>query len=761
MNSFKLYINDYEETGVVFTFRYSELLDERLDEAYVDIYNSYVEAYAPTSDVRVEIYQNNALADTQHYIVSNDNSTEYPIGSRKYKHTIHLLERTKLLDGIVCSALTFTNVMSDSDIIPAKTIANLYEASIVKDFCNKYAGLILLEKIYFGLVPSFVGFETDLRLPSVDDVGKDFEPLTPALCGEGLKYMAERNFQYDHYESYYKVFNCSDCDGDHKITSDGGYECDVLVTYATDSTILSAETLKNVSQLRVDYYIHTNSANDAYLLEFFIDVEKEKNYAAKRYTITDCINRILECAPYTLYNHSKQTPQYVLDGVIYEDGISSNVYKKGSQSEKYANIIAPEFTLPSGTLREQLKMIGAFIHAEPYVEYPNIIKFLPLSNQSKCSLSNKQYVYASAKTDITQYHTSIRTNAKNIVSSDNEMKIKEVPQIVRTETQYIKINEDNAVAMTDFPIYSVVSVKCGILDNDGQFYIDMTDITSFVFEKTVYDAHLSSYAGSYPFTKEFAIYYTRGEKNIKELFFEAPHAVNQAKYSPFSICNILEVALRGTENKKKASDIKEYIVNKKLIPLVFFQIEYIPLMSAYLSFSKNLLASGNNYEQIYNQGENLIESRYFGEHMKGIAARLGNQEEERTYLLKNISDVPKIDQTLDEYAISAVNTEIMPYHIKCTLGLSKDYNRISEYIGINNVKRLYQIPENNIEDRRIVLRDKLIVTRHSGEYYGCEGIVCDLDVFGAGLSGYYHNHGEVEDVPINVAIFRGYNKKKN
>ena len=111
MNSYKLYIKQagewQEVTTPVFPFSWGELLDERLDEAYVTVY-SRVEQYNRLDRVRVTIHNGNKVRD-EYFAIASDSATESPVGSGRYKHDLYLIELMKLTEGIICSSITFTN----------------------------------------------------------------------------------------------------------------------------------------------------------------------------------------------------------------------------------------------------------------------------------------------------------------------------------------------------------------------------------------------------------------------------------------------------------------------------------------------------------------------------------------------------------------------------------------------------------------------------------------------------------------------------
>ena len=384
-----------------------------------------------------------------------------------------------------------------------------------------------------------------------------------------------------------------------------------------------------------------------------------------------------------------------------------------AQAEKYDQIYAPEFSMTQCTLREQLKVIGGYIHAEPRLLENDEIVFEEYGNTEISPVGGLPYVFESTSCDINQYCTDIRTNASNLVNSLGYAQGVVIDpadgffRSLRTETQYARVTDENGICMTQFPVYSVRKLECGILSAaDGvTFALPMLDITPYVFEATRYSANLSDYAGGYPSSKQYAVYFTRGQNNIRGLFYQVPNAISSAVFSRYAIVNILAACT----SELTAAQIDSLVTNNP--ENLVFRITYDPIYSTYLSHGKQLhIAGETNYTQIYNQSGNLIETTYFGENLKGAAARLGNVEQERTYIFSKLTDIPKAGQMLDEeYAISAVSTEVMATYIKCTLALTKDFNRISQYVGISSNKRTYEVSESAAYQRDILLKEYLIV----------------------------------------------------
>jgi hypothetical protein len=123
-------------------------------------------------------------------------------------------------------------------------------------------------------------------------------------------------------------------------------------------------------------------------------------------------------------------------------------------------------------------------------------------------------------------------------------------------------------------------------------------------------------------------------------------------------------------------------------------------------------------------------------------------------MLSSRAQIPKTGEMLDGYAISAVHVEYMPKYIKCTVGLSKDFNRISEYIGVNSVKRMYEISERQAINRDILYKEYIVITDDASlpnddgtlfkNFYGF------IDAFG--------NYSNSIDYLVKAFIFQGYKK---
>lgn len=624
-----------------------------------------------------------------------------------YKHDLYLIERTKLLEGIVCQSITFTNTLGHNYLnnpylaltnYTYKETTNLIPTNNYRDRANECFGKLFTSPKERGTI---------IPVGSVlKEALEEFLYQINIAMPDGSKFAGSgrATIVNDSETTAYQTFNgIPNIDIGGTLSISCNVACDATVTDGTTSTVYSID------------------------VEFaYIIAGVENRYPPKPYTITDCINRVLELAEPLFVG---QNPRYVLDGVTYENGeikpySDTQKYAPGSLAEKYDNIQAPEFTMTQCTLREQLKVIGGFIHAEPRLEYPNKITFVPYCLGTQAEIGQLPYIQDSKEQSLNEYCTEIVTNAQNLVNSVNYAKgVIIEPNLnyyktVRTETVNVKLSEPISLFETQCPIYSVQKLMVGLYNANGGWDVEPIDITPFVFERHEYN-NLSSYKGNYPYVKSYAVYYTQGENNINGLFFkpETQNPLNLPYLENYAIVNILQSATGR-------NDIKDLITNN--FQYLSMQLTYIPVFSAMFSHGKQyrLPSPQQPFQTVYNQSENLIESSWYGEHIKGVSARLGNVEQTRTYKVKRKALIPRVGQMIDDYYISTVATDLTPFYYKVTVGLTKDFNRISQYVGINSTKRVSEVSEKQAYQRNILIKEYICL----GDRITDTAIICGSKV---------------------------------
>ena len=418
-------------------------------------------------------------------------------------------------------------------------------------------------------------------------------------------------------------------------------------------------------------------------VEYYFTVIKNR-YPLKKWTITDVVQRTLDLIEPHL------------------DGYPNRFTFNEEQAEEYKNVIAPEFAFTKENLRERLQQIGGFIHAEPRLRN-GVIYFDKYGMNDYADMYKTPYTGKMVCQDINHYATNLDSSVDNLVSQLSGAKgVIMEPfaggyRSVRTESMNVRITDENMLIQTIFPVYQVEKLTAAYI-KDGEMIT--CDITPYVFESVDYNSNLSSYSETYPTSKAFGVYYTQGERNIRGLNFKVPDAISDI-LRKYAIINILE-AVSG-ENFGWFDKI-DY-------PTLMFQITYIPIFSTRVTQTKQYIVGMQHpFALPYNQGANMIETSYYGENMKGLIARLGNVEKTLTYMVYNLNRIPKAGQLFDdEYYISAVFTEFMPSYIKVQLTLSKDFNRLSQYINVPSYKRFYEVSERQAFRRETLYTDYLVI----------------------------------------------------
>lgn len=494
----------------------------------------------------------------------------------------------------------------------------------------------------------------------------------------------------------------------------------------------------------------------------------ESRLPIKKWTIADVICRCFETAE-TIRAFGENFPMFILEGVNYHFDSAGIVRRDYSgYAKKLDKILAPEFTFTKMTLREMLQQIGGFIHGEPRVKgqveriiadassgtiESKTVKFYEvtfddygINEKSKIAEKNIPYITSLSAININDYCTGIDSSVENLTNSLNFAQAVTIEpfaghyKTLRVTQATIRAEEnDNTIIETVRPIREIGNEYQLICNYNGKDY----DLTPYVFSITDYN-NLSSYEGSYPYAKAYALYYVPGEKNIRGLFFKNPSAVD-AVFSKYAISNILSAVI---------GESVDLNINN-LITLCKFQVRYIPFTNGRFLMNKPIVKVGLPRKLAYNQSANAIESRYFGENLKGVVARLGNVEKTITYVLSYLVDVPKIGLKYDdEYTISAVSTEILPTCIKCTLGLTKNFNRQSEHISLNTEKRMWEISERQTVERQTILTDYVVIKKVSNDYTVQKG---ENVMFAKDIAKELFN--QVDDrLPVTAVSVVGYTK---
>ena len=753
---------------------------------------------------------------TQLYVIANDSSVETTSGSGTYDHDIYLIELTKIMEGYIGDSITFTNVLGNfrkSENIKdyakcnyveetkADTgIGGVFEDTISGDFgswivkgkftaTNGQIDIPTLEyirenerlpngvsfpstndaiydiKSSIKLKDLSTGLETDINSTSIDVKSGNYQLI--------YKYLAE-NIQLDYR---------------HALT----------LTY-TIVVLENRYPLKKITMLDV-----VNRVCD--LIEPLRYGEKP-NFRLKGVIYDDKTGNAID--------FKKGGIAEKLDGILAPEYAFSNMNLREMLKQVGGRIHA----------EPRIKDIKFDEDDKPWFE----VDYDFFGSKEKSKISNRQYITVTHKSDINEYCTSLDSTSDNLINQLNWAQGVVVEpfsgggKTLRSESSAVRLAENDGTCIsTELPIYQIgdrKQVVCTYIpgvseydskitlveDNKAYFnilhniapsrvktsggtfyytrydkekasyyfefydgalgtsvgdvvkvYLDKEwDIAPYIFEKAQYD-NLSSYGGTYPYSKAYALYYTQGQKNIKGLFFK-PENVISPVFENYTIINILS-SVTGI-------NLKNVVIGQYLMELAF-RVQYLPIFGTRLKTYKRVIGDGVPRALAYNQSANLVDASFYGENLKGVVARLGNVQKSYTYNLAFLSDIPKIGTKFDDnHYISNIAVEVLPSIIKCTIGLSKNFNRISENIMINTNKRMWEVSEKQAFARKSVIQDYVLISQKKQKedakslIYGKnlahilfnEGNPTNKQITNAEIQRYSLNEAYIEPQSINLPV---------
>lgn len=437
------------------------------------------------------------------------------------------------------------------------------------------------------------------------------------------------------------------------------------------------------------------SDSDNYLQTFTI-YGVENRLPLLPYTVNDVIQRVLQLVEPL---RKTETPRF------------SFTPPTGAKAEIFSKF-APEFTFTRNMLREALQQIGGYIHAEPRLNADMSLDWDFYGEEEKAQYTNYKtgitkdlslYKYRTLqrKRNLDETANALDSYQQNLVNRLNwENATTATPydngwQTLRMETAWIPTEESN-----EYHIETVENID-RIVKVEVKYGNDFRDITPYIYDKKVYDS-LSGISTVYPNAKVTSLYYIQGQKGIYGLFYKNPAAFRNGIGENYAIVNIINYAFGLSLSSVGYNQLQ-------------FRVTYVPIYSTRVQQSKQLVQDFLPLPRTvnYTQSENSVETAYFGENIKGAIARMGNAEKNITMNFRNFNNLPKVGLLFDdEYYISESSVAVLSDHFEVTLGLSKNFNRKSKYIGANSIKRIYEVSEEQVQERHTVLQDYLVITEN-------------------------------------------------
>ncbi len=117
---------NYDDNAVA-PFKWSKLLDERLDEARLSLKSVEKDIFTPLSTVEITVALNDKPPRSLDYAIATDQASEVPPGSGQYDHELTLIEPTKIMERVSCETLSFQNSLGRTYTANAVEAEPVYE----------------------------------------------------------------------------------------------------------------------------------------------------------------------------------------------------------------------------------------------------------------------------------------------------------------------------------------------------------------------------------------------------------------------------------------------------------------------------------------------------------------------------------------------------------------------------------------------------------------------------------------------------------
>ena len=650
--------------------------DETLDYTSVVLYNTDSQPLAPFTRFKIVLTDDTAATENIYRYLDKDSVERIVPGtSPLYRHTLALVEITKITERVPVENITFTNYL-DRNYGTENIVAYKYQAYFEPGGLGTY---------YEATYNSSLRILGPYKI--ADATQESTVPLSVlAYFGDGTPTTTPDVLSYKVLEpdgGVHLFIEAVEVPGDY-----GTIQINPTVRDTAPYTYTKQG--KHTWVMDVGYKDAAEAGRNRALYTWdvtcILTAAEYDKYAIKKYTLLGVLNRLLEVC---------ELRRYVLDRQrfsVHPDMVSI------LQSRE-----SPEFSFTQSTLWEALALIGKEINGVPRLVPSgaddtswSLITFDIVGGAGTApALTDTLYDAASDATDYAQTFTS---RLQNVTQTSTQGTFATVAPYAggwitpRAADATLEISNDAGILSpaSNQGIQFVTKVEYYDKANDTVY-----DVTQYVLEQAEYNIR-DDYEGVNG--KNKALYYVRGGKVIDGLMFTAPTAIALEVNLP-AWKNVLTEA--GTP-LPASGNIKDTL----------WRITYVPITSLTLRHPKPRITSPQEPNSLYyNQSANAIDINAFGANIREAIDRSGNNTVTQTGYFPTLSGVPSVGQSGTNGYAYAVSRELhagLP--IKATIAWSNNYVALSS-IAIKKAIRQFEISEKESVERELIYDSYLIMTK--------------------------------------------------
>ena len=391
-----------------------------------------------------------------------------------------------------------------------------------------------------------------------------------------------------------------------------------------------------------------------------------------KYTIATALAYIREQCP--LYDATKQ---FEIDPTLATD-----------------STIIPELSFNQNNVREAINKVLAVINARCKAYISNGVLYVGASYYNKLNNlitieTSKTFEWRKNKS-ADYYGSSLETRVENGTQKYATLKYPSVAWASLTSSEKNTLTSENAVFETPFPIYKVekLEIFANIKNSSGDPKVQSLDITDYVVSKDIWDVLPEPNQNNY---------YTTTAHKGNRLYFEVG---DNKIYNAFTMWGSKEWLTQLLGIKTSTLDIIIKLMQGVwgqggIYSLTLFDFMWRGCFSTSISSTiRNYKEDNMGSTQIFNnQSDNLLDLLDFGNSNYGIISKVGNAEYDISKITTGGSEYVCGDYTTDGYIVSAVtNSYQKDGYVLSSAKLTKNFNQISKYIGVDSSIRQVPIP---------------------------------------------------------------------
>ena len=441
---------------------------------------------------------------------------------------------------------------------------------------------------------------------------------------------------------------------------------------------------------------------------------------------------------YDLFNKSQLCTQtFLKEPNIIVDETNKQIELREEDAQMLRDTTIIECFYNQKNLWEILLDIGKYIHARPKLRFGSNNKYVVTwkkygDTKQRKDEGNAMSIYNARFVE--DYICSVSSYVSNMVQLGGTIREIVAP---KSSSEDFLVYNDVAEIKTNKNIIELVSMSVICNDPDSPFYgqsrgltgqdsnvqlvqvladgtvnpLGKQNTTGFIFEEGVYK--LLDVSPSTSINKGFAIYYTLGTNVIKGLNYRLPTANTGDPLNDYAIKNIIGSAFL----MDNYNDWKNIKVNNYLFDITYRTKDTLRTDQTRPDLRKYLLSTPYDrvpqHNQFSNQTDVVIDSVKYGNNIYGMLIRTGNATYTKQEWVDDLASLKKSGELYlinnEWYYVSKCTNTYFTDHIISEVEFSKDFNKLSQIIGIPSEPRFYEISEQSLIKREVSINDYIVV----------------------------------------------------